>query len=92
VREHAQKKQKLADEVRRTGGAFGETKELLQKYIEDERRMNDPDVAAMAGSGAGGATEADDIMKAHIVLPSQDAIAAALVEQKKKMMLDKYGL
>lgn len=92
VREHAQKKQKLADEVRRTGGAFGETKELLQKYVNDELRMNDPDIAAAIAISGVSSTNGEDIVKSHIVLPSEDAIAAALVEQKKKAMLEKYAL
>ena len=79
--------------MRRTGGAFGDTKELLQKYIEDEKHMHDEDVAALTISTSHGQGESTaTIAKAHIRLPSQSAIEAALMEQKKKQMLEKYAL
>ena len=96
VREHAAKKQRLVSEVRRTGGAFGETKEELQRYLDDEEEMLAPDVAATpvihTGSVTGNADveKGRDIAKAHIAVPSQDDIMKKVLEEKKKALLDKY--
>lgn len=100
------KKRKLQEEVSRSGGVYGS--EELQKYQDNDRLTNylvqqeiANDIAAKpinlnlltaASSQNSCEGSSSNILKAHVVVPSQDAIAKVVLEEKKKSLLEKYVL
>lgn len=88
MQEYSNKKQRIAEEVIRTGGVFGEMKEELERYIADERasKLSDVGSGSVGGDSSG---HSGMILKAHIVVPTQEEIMNSIVEEKKAALLEK---
>jgi hypothetical protein len=98
------KKRKLEQEVTRSGGVYGA--EELQKYKDNDRETSylveqeiANDIAAKPinlnlpstkASGEGDEVNTSNILKAHVVVPSQDDIVKVVLEEKKRSLLEKY--
>lgn len=90
--EFSEKKKVLREDIERTGGVFGTVQlALLEDEGEEENAEDVKYLASLCDKNIRSAVN-DSSVKAHVDVPSQDQIGAIVVDERKRLLLEKFNM